>query len=595
MGNYFARFSRFLSTASYSQKVGLIALFIILAALPLTVIMSQRQQETRQRATGTCVDTADYSAYCAPSTAVACFGGYTKTTGLSCDNGGYCCVKYTSPTPTRPEPTPDTCTYPYYNKTTCENSCNVACSSKLVNGTTRWGCCNDTTQYYYFCDLNTKTCRKSVSGPNKDGCISEGQACGSITPTVPPSTGPCTGTGYNCLSLCPQGTTQVADKTCSTSGQKCCYAPIPPSSCSGISNGLQYECDGAWCNTVQGWQPTYNQNTVCSSRGEVCCSKPATNITPTPTACKEGWESCISDSQCCSGSCVEYLGAKRCTLQSTTVTPKVTPFSCTGIREFLGKDYQLQCGTSATACQTGFTPVPGGLVDQKNTTCTPNVCCYKETTITITPKVTVTPRATITTAPRTTITPTTPPVTGNTYLAFVVGLDGIGATGDQSNPNAPSGNEPKTTTRDFKVEIFDGSQKAAEKSAQITYNQAKKFETRIDVTTEVNSGKIVASKPYIIKVSAPGYLTRTVPPGQILVNKGQVNNLGGSTQQINLITGDMDPDNDLDIMDYNILLSCWTKDATGDCKVADLTDNAGKINQDDYTLFLRELFMQKGN
>ncbi|MBU2632495.1 hypothetical protein KKG52_02155, partial [Patescibacteria group bacterium] len=50
MGSIFTRFRKFLSTASYSQKVGLVALLIVSAALPLTIIVSQQQQNTKQEA-----------------------------------------------------------------------------------------------------------------------------------------------------------------------------------------------------------------------------------------------------------------------------------------------------------------------------------------------------------------------------------------------------------------------------------------------------------------------------------------------------------------------------------------------------------------
>lgn len=58
----------------------------------------------------------------------------------------------------------------------------------------------------------------------------------------------------------------------------------------------------------------------------------------------------------------------------------------------------------------------------------------------------------------------------------------------------------------------------------------------------------------------------------------------------------MNKDNQLDIQDYNILLSCFdSKFNTSTCisKEADLDDD-GTVGGADYNLFLRELSVQRG-
>ena len=69
---------------------------------------------------------------------------------------------------------------------------------------------------------------------------------------------------------------------------------------------------------------------------------------------------------------------------------------------------------------------------------------------------------------------------------------------------------------------------------------------------------------------------------------------------VHLVTGDIKIDNALNILDYNILIGCYSDFApavscTADLKEeADLTDD-GQVNQFDYNLFLRDLSVQNGD
>jgi hypothetical protein len=193
-------------------------------------------------------------------------------------------------------------------------------------------------------------------------------------------------------------------------------------------------------------------------------------------------------------------------------------------------------------------------------------------------------------------------------LALIIGLDGIGHTGDQVNDDwtiktkaAGSNQNPKTPIRPVTLTLVDTNNKTTTLNGNITF-----------ASSGTNIGKYVGTVPYStsvqpgsyqVKVSVDGHETKTAPGFQTIVNTSTAINV----PSINLITGDVDGNNTLDGADYNILLSCITdsdyKDTDGHAlcnantnyKVrADLEDN-GVIDKFDYNLFLREFSVQSGN
>jgi hypothetical protein len=235
----------------------------------------------------------------------------------------------------------------------------------------------------------------------------------------------------------------------------------------------------------------------------------------------------------------------------------------------------LPCTVTPTNCETG------------NTCNTSGVCAP------VTPTVTPIP----------TVTPVPSP-----GLALIIGLDGIGHTGDQVNDDwtiktkaAGSNQNPKTPIRPVTLTLVDTNNKTTTLNGNITF-----------ASSGTNIGKYVGTVPYStsvqpgsyqVKVSVDGHETKTAPGFQTIVNTSTAINV----PSINLITGDVDGNNTLDGADYNILLSCITdsdyKDTDGHAlcnantnyKVrADLEDN-GVIDKFDYNLFLREFSVQSGN
>lgn len=192
------------------------------------------------------------------------------------------------------------------------------------------------------------------------------------------------------------------------------------------------------------------------------------------------------------------------------------------------------------------------------------------------------PQATITTAP-------SGPKTGLTLNLF---LHGIGNSGDNANPDESSlsNKNPIRPTRQVALSIFDANNELLTTSlGNVTYSSASgSYKGQIDAQN-------VPSGFYTVRVKMDQHLTRAFPGIQSL-DGGQNNAL----PEVSLITGDSNSDNKLNIIDYNMLLDCYSdlapavscSDTTKKTNT-DANDDAA-VNQIDYNLFLREISTQPG-
>lgn len=229
------------------------------------------------------------------------------------------------------------------------------------------------------------------------------------------------------------------------------------------------------------------------------------------------------------------------------------------------------------------TPTPTSLPP----TSTPTPTQIPTPTPTRVPSPTSTPGATSTPTP----TPTSVP--NSTKLSFTVFLHGIGNSGDNTNPTnyTLSNKNPLTATKNVIVEVFDGlNALKASASGNIVYDVASgNFKGTIDLGTQ-----IAASGAYNIKLKETTHLRRLIP-GIQNITIGQTINMG----EITLTAGDVNNDNTINILDYNLLVGCYSDLAPAvSCTSAnklltDINDN-GEVNQFDYNLFLREITVQNG-
>lgn len=234
--------------------------------------------------------------------------------------------------------------------------------------------------------------------------------------------------------------------------------------------------------------------------------------------------------------------------------------------------------------------VPTGLGDncpaEPTATATPTKAPTPVLTKTPTPKPTVTP----TKAPTKTPTPT-PTVTQPTTLNFpIVKLHGIGSGGLNVNPNASGNNNPLTTTKILTVEFYDiNDNLVGSAQGNINYRAANGYFSGIIGEVPVGSGK------YIVKVKTHKYLKRTLL-GIINITA----NANNQAPEVALTSGDVNSDGVLSVLDYNIIRGCFSdiapaKDCDNQRKFnSDLSDD-GKVNEDDYTIFLGESSVQLGD
>lgn len=194
-----------------------------------------------------------------------------------------------------------------------------------------------------------------------------------------------------------------------------------------------------------------------------------------------------------------------------------------------------------------------------------------------------------------------------TTLSFDILLHGVGASGDNPNPNTSdlSNKNPLHPQRNFSLDIVDASNNTIKSlSGSLIYNAGNgSFQSTVDLGSTFPQGN------YYLKLKSDRYLKKLVP-GIINIKAGQDNNL----PQVALIAGDINNDNFVNVLDYNILRDCGygtinplpladpgspynSKDCVshGGLKInTDLDDN-GIIDSSDYNLFLREVSVQYGD
>ena len=187
--------------------------------------------------------------------------------------------------------------------------------------------------------------------------------------------------------------------------------------------------------------------------------------------------------------------------------------------------------------------------------------------------------------------PESGPVYDGMILNLNVFLHGIGSSGDNRNPASDMSNKnPLHPVRKSIVEIFNSTNTlVASSEANITYASA--------------SGSFVGTTNfaipggnYTIKIKTEQHLKNQYS-GILTLSLGDTIDL----PPISLVTGDVNNDNRLDILDYNTLYGCYTSDlfptprncAVGNSVKADI-DDEGHVNLFDLNLFIRELSVQSG-
>lgn len=191
----------------------------------------------------------------------------------------------------------------------------------------------------------------------------------------------------------------------------------------------------------------------------------------------------------------------------------------------------------------------------------------------------------ITTPPTPTLAPTS--------LSITAFLHGIGAGGDNANPIQSnfSNKIPLHQTRNITVSLFDSNnQPVLTKAGTINYNSSNGNFTGI-----IDLGTSLAAGTYLVQIKPERFLQKRVT-GIVTITPQTTTTIA----PLAFVTGDADNNNALNILDYNMMINCYSDilppvSCTEQDKLAtDFTDD-DSVNQIDYNLFLRELSVQSGD
>jgi plastocyanin len=169
----------------------------------------------------------------------------------------------------------------------------------------------------------------------------------------------------------------------------------------------------------------------------------------------------------------------------------------------------------------------------------------------------------------------------STTLSLTVFFDSIGQAGDGVTKNSAGNLSPRRTQRTVSYTLTDTtSNTMMTGETQVTYSAASGNFIGTALVDGLTSGN------YLIKIRTDGFIENS--PVQQSVTAGQT----ATIPPIYLVTGDINNDNKLNALDYNVLITCFginmTSPACMDSQATDINDD-GAVNGIDYNVFLREL------
>ncbi|HVZ11984.1 MAG TPA: dockerin type I domain-containing protein [Patescibacteria group bacterium] len=173
--------------------------------------------------------------------------------------------------------------------------------------------------------------------------------------------------------------------------------------------------------------------------------------------------------------------------------------------------------------------------------------------------------------------PTSTPIITGTSIGLYLTLDGVG-----SNASIGQNNNPINANMPVQVQIFDVTgNKIQETSGTLNYNsQSAQFEGVIALGN-------LPTNPYNIKVRFNNTLWKRVSS---IITAGQSTKI----PSVKLINGDLNGDNQLDLLDYTTMISCY---GTGQCSqkaAADLNLD-GVVDEKDLNLLYSHFAVREGD
>jgi len=230
------------------------------------------------------------------------------------------------------------------------------------------------------------------------------------------------------------------------------------------------------------------------------------------------------------------------------------------------------------------------------------------------------------------ISPNQSTATSNNQLAVAVQLPGIGSnTGDNSSPKNP--------TRDVEVWVYNTNNTVVKDiTGKVTFDGTNTYKGTVDLGNDFQSGyyyvklrlnnTLKKAVPGIVQINASGIqatpTTQATSPSttstdpcaslpfpkssttyiyQCELLKLKYGGLGGvlaanitQIPTVTLVPGDLDPnqDNNLDIQDYNMFISCYGSKSCNNKQQADFNDD-GVVDGKDYNILARGFAIRQGD
>ncbi len=612
---------------------------IVLAlALPITIFLTQQEQDIRQDASG-----------------YTCGTGYPQKSG-TCPNGWDCqqvtqsnnpfynryqCVERnpapgTLPGTKHPTATPATnggtggttaslTSIPKitgYSSVTC-NSITIKWDRAEPNNAITaqrivWRINDGTTNWQFNADVNKSATSYTASGlnPNVYYMFSVGAAGsdGQYKWSNPTGTKTSSSCGAGGLA-CPVRSSSISI-SCTGTTVKCTVTDS--NSASILEGSLKYNTDIyriESSRSVTNCRAAYGGTSTCtlSSDGKVLTQK---NAAP-------GVYKCVSAPQPANNSCdtPQNRESSECTIKTPTPTPppcNMSPTcsgSCSAPNNTCGDSNGTQTctfnrhTTEGGNCYPAQSTRPCGVDKcQNGNSCVNGQCAAPKATNTPTPTRTPSPTRTPTVAvtPITTTAPTATPTDGagvgndETLITLNITLPGIGGNTITSGPGSTSNNEnPIRTTRD--VEVLLGDSTGANITTLATGDQDPASGTlTFDATTYSYKGDVslgdLPTGNYQIFVRFDNTLYQAVS-GYPLVTKGQKTNIA----QTKLASGDISRSetgaDNMTLDDYTLFMACYREMeiCTAEAKVRSDLDDNGTLDTIDLLLLQRTFANREGD
>ena len=368
--------------------------------------------------------------------------------------------------------------------------------------------------------------------------------------TKPPVTGDCCPSGYGTsIWDCPFGA-DTKIQCCKNNGLFN-YNLAYKISCSGTTTTT-----AAAANTCEGVKGTCQTTVDCMPKGKTSdqsAKYPCPTIAP-----GYGLQKC----------CVPWCyndGAGGCTDR----TGKVFALACSDDKNAL---IFYDCSNETGECVKKSTPCKDGKCSTENgsTTCrggSANPTAPPEKPNTVNPPC-INPTAAPYTPPYTTPAPGSPTPTSN--LATVTLVSAL-------NAQDVSLTADTITTAITLYDLSTNTEVASAPAAQV-YNSTKIPGRQYSATITI--ANLFLNEKYFVVIRYNNMIAKTV---FAVTNSTRTITAPTTT----LVFGDVNSDDDINIIDYNLLRSCWKNPATGSCTASDFDQSGGSVDEVDYNTWLR--------